>query len=84
MCTHAERATFGSYVLFAVFYSAWVYPVVAHWHWSPNGWLSAHKEDPLMGVGTIDFAGSSEWSYLSVGACRGHEGWVVRSGAICA
>ncbi|KAG2487831.1 hypothetical protein HYH03_013548 [Edaphochlamys debaryana] len=55
----AERGTFVGYTLYAVFMPAWVYPVVVHWLWSPNGWLSAkNAEDRILGVGAIDYAGS--------------------------
>lgn len=57
----AERSTFISYCIYAAFFSSWVYPVIAHWSWSPNGWLSAYNANPLMGVGVIDFAGSGGW-----------------------
>lgn len=46
----AERAKLSAYVLFAVLFSAFVYPVVAHWIWG-GGWLSEH--------GKQDFAGST-------------------------
>jgi Amt family ammonium transporter len=40
--------------------SAWVYPVIVHWVWSPFGWLSAfNTKTPLLGSGMIDFAGSA-------------------------
>ena len=35
-----------------------VYPVVVHWVWSENGYLSNYSEKPLWGVGMIDQAGS--------------------------
>ncbi|GIL76886.1 hypothetical protein Vretimale_8643 [Volvox reticuliferus] len=55
----AERGTFASYTIYAAVMPAWVYPVVAHWLWSPQGWLSArNKEDRILGVGAIDYAGS--------------------------
>ncbi|RCW73159.1 ammonium transporter [Saliterribacillus persicus] len=46
----AERAKLSAYVVFAVLFSALVYPVVAHWIWG-GGWLADH--------GKQDFAGST-------------------------
>jgi len=46
----AERAKLSAYVVFAILFSVFVYPVVAHWIWG-GGWLSEH--------GKQDFAGST-------------------------
>ncbi|MFD1170560.1 ammonium transporter [Oceanobacillus caeni] len=46
----AERAKLLVYLVFAVLFSALVYPVVAHWIWG-GGWLAEH--------GKQDFAGST-------------------------
>lgn len=46
----AERAKLLAYLVFAVLFSAFVYPVVAHWIWG-GGWLSS--------LGKQDFAGST-------------------------
>ncbi|WP_227936970.1 ammonium transporter [Alkalihalobacillus deserti] len=46
----AERAKLSAYIIFAVLFSAFVYPIVAHWIWG-GGWLSE--------LGKQDFAGSS-------------------------
>lgn len=46
----AERAKLSVYLLFAVLFSALVYPVIAHWIWG-GGWLAQH--------GKQDFAGST-------------------------
>ncbi|UFT99657.1 ammonium transporter [Radiobacillus kanasensis] len=46
----AERAKLSAYVVFAVLFSVFVYPVVAHWIWG-GGWLAGH--------GKQDFAGST-------------------------
>ena len=46
----AERAKLSVYVIFAVLFSALIYPVVAHWIWG-GGWLADH--------GKQDFAGST-------------------------
>ena len=46
----AERMKFQAYLLYTVFISALVYPVVGHWVWG-GGWLA--------GLGFADFAGST-------------------------
>mmetsp|Transcript_9977 Transcript_9977/g.13173 ORF Transcript_9977/g.13173 Transcript_9977/m.13173 type:complete len:550 (-) Transcript_9977:126-1775(-) len=56
--TLAERCQMSAYLCYSLMLTGWVYPVVAHSVWSPNGFLSAKSIDPLWGVGMIDFAGS--------------------------
>lgn len=46
----AERAKLSAYIIFAILFSALIYPVVAHWIWG-GGWLSD--------LGKQDFAGST-------------------------
>jgi ammonium transporter, Amt family len=46
----AERAKLSVFLVFAVLFSALVYPVIAHWIWG-GGWLAQH--------GKQDFAGST-------------------------
>lgn len=46
----AERAKLSVYLFFAVLFSVFVYPVIAHWIWG-GGWLAEH--------GKQDFAGST-------------------------
>ncbi|WP_099158951.1 ammonium transporter [Virgibacillus ndiopensis] len=47
----AERMKFGSYVLVVIAMTAVIYPVVGHWIWQGDGWLTA--------LGFSDFAGST-------------------------
>ena len=47
----AERKRFKAFVLFAVIWSTLVYAPIAHWVWSPDGWL--------FGLGVLDFAGGT-------------------------
>ncbi|MFS0672007.1 ammonium transporter [Ornithinibacillus sp. 179-J 7C1 HS] len=47
----AERIKLGSYVLIVVAMTAIVYPVVGHWVWQGDGWLTT--------IGFSDFAGST-------------------------
>ncbi|KAL2607719.1 hypothetical protein R1flu_026292 [Riccia fluitans] len=55
----AERTQFRAYLVYSSFLTGFVYPVVAHWTWSEDGWLGPAKaKDRLFSVGAIDFAGS--------------------------
>ena len=47
----ADRLKFGAYAVIIAVWSVVVYPVVAHWVFSPNGWL--------FGRGALDFAGGA-------------------------
>ncbi|MGN6472200.1 MAG: ammonium transporter [Mycobacteriales bacterium] len=49
--TVAERAKFGAFLVFAVVWVVVVYAPIAHWVFSPTGWL-AHR-------GVLDFAGGN-------------------------
>lgn len=57
--TVAERCKMQAYILYSVFLTAFVYPVVVHAIWNSDGFLCAFVDsDPMGGVGMIDFAGS--------------------------
>ena len=47
----AERKRFGAFVLFTILWSVLVYSPIAHWIWSPDGWLFK--------LGALDFAGGT-------------------------
>ncbi|MBE8712395.1 ammonium transporter [Sphingobacterium hungaricum] len=47
----AERIRFTSYILFIVLFAIFVYSPLAHWTWSPNGFL--------LQMGVLDFAGGT-------------------------
>ncbi len=47
----AERMNFVGYLFVSLAITAFIYPVVSHWQWSGEGWLSE--------LGYYDFAGSS-------------------------
>ena len=55
----AERMKFSSYVLFAILWTTFVYDPVAHWVWSPEGWIRH--------LGALDFGGGLV-IHLTVGA----------------
>lgn len=54
----AERTKFSAYLVYTALISGLIYPFVVHWAWDVNGWMSAFNEDPFMGEGYVDFAGS--------------------------
>lgn len=56
--TLAERCKMGAYFYYSILVSGFVYPVVVHVIWSEQGFLSTFREDPLWGIGVIDFSGS--------------------------
>lgn len=45
----ADRAKFGAWMVFVLLWSVAVYAVIAHWVWSPSGWLAK--------LGVLDYAG---------------------------
>jgi Amt family ammonium transporter len=47
----AERKRFKAFVLFSVAWATFVYAPIAHWVWSPDGWLYS--------LGVLDFAGGT-------------------------
>jgi len=54
----AERMKLEAYFLYTIVITAFIYPVVVHWVWSPYGWASAFKDDGDAKHPIIDFAGS--------------------------
>lgn len=70
----SERTQFRSYVLYTLALTAFVYPIVAHWVWSPSGWLSSGSLrcniKPLFSStnGLLDFAGSGVVHMVGGGA----------------
>ena len=78
----AERTQFKAYLVYSVFISALIYPVVGHWIWG-GGWLSN-----LGANGVMDFAGSTVvhsvggWAGLAGATVLGaREGKYIRNGA---
>merc|ERR1712048_184748 len=56
--TIAERCKMEAYLLYSIFLTAFVYPVIVHAVWNGEGFLCAWNEDLLGGTGMLDFAGS--------------------------
>ncbi len=54
----AERCHMIAYVCYSIMVTGLVYPVVVHWIWSKQGYLSPHAPNPFLGTGVIDFSGS--------------------------
>ena len=54
----AERTQFAAYLGYSFLLTAFVYPVVVHWVWDSNGWMSAWGGNDSNSLSVIDFAGS--------------------------
>ena len=58
-----DRGTLTAYVVIAVVFSGGVYPIVVHWVWAENGWLSARNISANLGTsGMLDGSGSGVWA----------------------
>ena len=53
----AERTHLFAYMIYTFFLVTIIYPPVAHWAWTAEGWASPYNENPLFGIGVPDFAG---------------------------
>lgn len=56
----AERCKLEAYFVYSIVLTVFIYPVVAHWIWDTEGWLSIGNEPELRlfgGLGMVDFAG---------------------------
>ena len=55
----AERTQLVAYLVYTFFLVTIIYPPVAHWIWTEEGWASSSSSNPapLFGVGALDFAG---------------------------
>ncbi len=57
------RTGFVGDLLYSVAVSGFIYPIIGHWAWGPDGWLATMGSDghfwPGLGTGFHDFAGST-------------------------
>ncbi|MCG7408229.1 ammonium transporter [Paenibacillus sp. ACRRX] len=53
----AERAKLSVYLIFAVIFSAVIYPVIAHWIWG-GGWLAEHGKQDYAGSTVVHLTGA--------------------------
>ena len=58
----AERTQFKSYLIYSVFITGFIYPIVGHWIWG-GGWLAN------FGAGMLDFCGFNGRSFNGRLAC---------------
>ena len=54
----AERIRLQAYCIFAAAMCLTIYPMVVHWVWGGDGFLSSGRAQPLLGCGVLDFAGA--------------------------
>jgi ammonium transporter, Amt family len=54
----AERCRFKAYLIYSFFLSGFIYPVVSHWMWSPDGFLYGRVLD-FSGSGAVHLVGGA-------------------------
>ena len=54
----AGRTRLIAYLAYSIVITGFIYPVVVHWVWDTEGWISAFNEVDTFEGGMIDFAGS--------------------------
>ena len=55
----AERVSLLGYGINSFFISSFIYPVVVHWGWSPNGWLITRDYKDFAGSGVVHLTGGT-------------------------
>ena len=57
------RTSFRGDILYSIGVTGFIYPIIGHWAWGPDGWLALMGSDghflPKLGQGFRDFAGST-------------------------
>jgi len=69
----AERCTIAGYFMYSTIITTLIYPVVCHWFWTSNGWLSAHNSESS--YPTVDYSGA--FSVHLVGGCCALMGAII-------
>lgn len=54
-----ERVTILGYTIFSTFVTAWIYPLIVHWCWSPTGWLKHMGYHDFAGSGVVHLTGGT-------------------------
>jgi len=54
----AQRRTTGAYLIYSIFLSGFIYPVVCHWIWDPDGFLYGKVAD-FSGSGAVHLVGGA-------------------------
>merc|ERR1719499_821838 len=54
----AERMKLSSYFIYTIIITCFIYPVVVHWCWDGEGWLSPWHAEEDAPIPVMDFAGS--------------------------
>ena len=60
----AERCNFYAYLLYSVMITGFIYPVIAHWAWHPEGWLYINGFHDFAGSAVVHLTGGKENLYF--------------------
>ncbi|MFT4049780.1 MAG: ammonium transporter [Solirubrobacterales bacterium] len=56
--TTLERIKFSTYIIYGAIFSAFIYPIVAHWSWG-GGWLAQQGVQDFAGSGVVHLCGAT-------------------------
>ena len=58
----AERCNFVAYLVYSVMITGFIYPIIAHWAWHPEGWLYIWGYHDFAGSGVVHLTGGNLFS----------------------
>lgn len=68
-----ERISIFGYAIFSSFMVSWIYPLIVHWCWNPEGWLKNMGYHDFSGSGVVQMVGGagSLAATIIIGARKG-------------
>lgn len=66
----AERCNFIAYIVYSIMITGFVYPIIAHWAWHPEGWLNINGFHDFAGSAVVHLTGGKSLFQTELGGSR--------------